>query len=107
MRRVAVVLTMLIAVVALAGPFPPPRVALVTDKTKCDWGPVISVDATKGQLVVNTPPGPLLFLVGTEVQVFDKNGTAVGGLARLTPNQKVRVYYVVEDGARAKEIDLE
>lgn len=107
MRRVTAVLTMLLAVVALAGPFPPPHVAQVTDKTKCDWGPVVSVDSAKGLLVVNTPPGPLTFNVGAEVQVFDKGGAAVGSLARLAPNQRVRVYYVVEDGARAKEIDLE
>ena len=106
MRRLAMVLTLGVAAVVVAAPFTP-RVTQVTDKTKCDWGPVISIDQANGLLVVNTPPGPLTFKVSAEVQVFDKGGAAIGGLARVAQNQKVRVYYVVEDGARAKEIDLE
>ncbi len=30
-----------------------------------------------------------------------------GGIARLQPNQKVRVYYLADERARAAEVDLE
>lgn len=107
----------MIAVAALAAltltaepaklPFPPPRLVVVTERTKCDMGTVLAVDAQKGVLRVTTPAGVVTYKVGPEVQVFEKDGKPAGGVARLQPSEKVRVYYVVDDGAKAGEVDLE
>ncbi len=88
-------------------PFPAPRLVTVTDRTKCDMGTVLSVEAQKGVLRVTTPAGVVTYRAGPEVQVFEKDGKPAGGIARLQPNEKVRVYYVVDDGAKAGEVDLE
>jgi hypothetical protein len=88
-------------------PFPPPRLVVVTERTKCDMGTVLSADAQKGVLRVTTPAGVVTYKAGPEAQVFEKDGKPAGGIARLQPNEKVRVYYVVDDGAKAGEIDLE
>jgi hypothetical protein len=88
-------------------PFPPPRLTAVTERTKCDMGTVLAVDPQRGLLRVTTPAGVVTYRAGPEVQVFEKDGKPGGGITRLQPAEKVRVYYVVEDGARASEVDLE
>ena len=88
-------------------PFPAPRIAVATDKTKCDTGTVLSVEPTGGVLRVTTPAGVVTYKLGPEVQVFEKDGKPAGGISRLQPNEKVRVYYLVDDGAKAAEVDLE
>lgn len=87
-------------------PFPPPRMVVVTEKTKCDMGTVLSVDAQKGILRATTPAGVITYQAAA-AQVFEKDGKPAGGIARLQPNEKIRVYYVVDDGAKAAEVDLE
>jgi hypothetical protein len=103
---------MILHAVLLAGllggnSFPPPRLTPVSDRLKCDYGKVLSVDPTKGELTVTTQAGAVVYRAGGEVQVFDKAGQPLGGVARLVPGQKVRVYYVVADGAIASEIAAE
>jgi len=88
-------------------PFPAPRAAPVTEKTKCDTGTVLAVSGEKGNLQVSTPAGVATYRAGGDVQVFDREGRPAGAVSRLVPGQKVRVYYVVEDGARALEVDVE
>lgn len=90
-----------------AQPFPPPRAAAATERTKCDAGAVLAVSAEKGTLQVSTPAGVVTYRAGPDVPVFDREGRPAGAAAGLAPGQKVRVYYVVEDGARALEVDLE
>ncbi|HEU4383913.1 MAG TPA: hypothetical protein VFR85_10505 [Anaeromyxobacteraceae bacterium] len=100
-----------LAALALAAdaslPYPAPRLLVPTERTKCDTGTVLAADGQKGVLRITTPAGVVTYKAGPETQVFEKDGKPAGGIARLQPNEKVRVYYVVEDGARAGEVDLE
>jgi hypothetical protein len=92
----------------LAGtPFPPPRLTPMSDRLKCDYGKVLSVDPAKGELVGMTPAGAVHYKVGPDVQVFDKAGQPIGGVAKLVAGQKIRVYYVVAEGAVVSEITVE
>jgi hypothetical protein len=98
-------LLLFLALTAL--PFPPPRALPVTDRTKCDWGPVSSVSAAGTELVIATPAGPVTYRAGPEVQVYGADGKVLGAVTVLKPGQNVRVYYVVENGAKAQEVDLQ
>jgi phage baseplate assembly protein gpV len=101
-------LPLLAAVVLSAGPslpFPAPRLAQVTERTKFDPGVVAGYDAARTELRVQCAAGMVVFKAGGDVQTFDKDGQpVVGGPARLVVGQKVRVWYVVDNGARAQEI---
>ncbi|HEY7725529.1 MAG TPA: hypothetical protein VH880_09350 [Anaeromyxobacteraceae bacterium] len=88
-------------------PYLPPRVAPATDKLKCDAGTVLTVSAEKHQFQSTTPAGVVTYRASNDVQVFDRAGKPAGAIARLRAGDKVRVYYLVEDGARALEVDLE
>jgi hypothetical protein len=95
------------ALLLAASPFPAPRLAAVTDRTKCDAGVVVSTEAERGELRVRTAAGLLTVKAGGDVQVFDAAGKPAGSPAGHQAGQKVRVWYVVEGGARAVEIALE
>jgi hypothetical protein len=95
------------ALLLAAQPFPAPRMAQVSDRTKCDAGAVVAVEATKGELRVRTTAGLVTFKVATDVQVFDAAGKPAGAATALQAGQKVRVWYVVDAGARAVEIAIE
>jgi hypothetical protein len=92
---------------AQALPFPAPRAVAVNDKTRCDYGTVLSIEATRGILRATTAAGVITYRAGPEVQVFAKDGKLQGSVSALAAGQKVRVYYVVNDGAWAQEVDLE
>jgi len=95
-----------VALTLSALPFPAPRAIAVTDRTKCDWGPVTSVAANGAELVISTPAGPVTYKIAPDVKVYGPEGKPVGSVVTLRPGQSVRVYYVVDNGARAQEIDL-
>jgi hypothetical protein len=97
----------LAALVLLATPFPPPKLAPVTDQLKCDTGLVVAADATLAQLRVNTPAGLVVYKAPGDTQVVGTDGKPAGTVKDLKPGQKVRVYYVVDDGAKVSEVDLE
>lgn len=97
----------LLASVLAGNPFPLPRLTPMSDRLKCDYGKVLSVDPAKGELSVMTPAGAVHYRAGSDVQVFDKAGSPLGGTSRLAVGQKVRVYYIVSDGAIASEIAVE
>ncbi len=88
-------------------PYPPPKLIQVTENTKCDMGTVLSVELQRNVMRGTTPAGVVTYKVGPEVQVFGKDGKPVGGLASVTVGAKYRAYYLVDDGARVLEIDLE
>lgn len=90
-----------------AAPFPPPKLAPQTDQLKCDSGQVVAVDASLGQLRVNTAAGLVVFKAPADTQIVGADGKPAGALSALTPGQKVRVYYVVDDGAKVAEVALE
>jgi len=97
----------LIAALMLAAPplpFPAPRLAQVTERTKFDPGTVLGYDAAKAELRVQCAAGVVTFKAGADVQVFDAAGQPLGSSAKLAAGQKVRVWYVVDNGARAQEI---
>jgi len=87
-------------------PFPPPKVAPVTDQLKCDWGTISSVDPPGGKLIVATAAGPVTFLVTPTVVVLGADGQPLASVSALKPGQRVRIYYVVDRGARPTEIDV-
>ncbi len=100
-------LALALALALSALPYPAPRLAPVSDKLKCDMGTVLTVDASRSLLRVTTPAGVVTYKAGADVQVFDRAGQPAGSPAKLAPGEKVRVYYLVEDGAKALEIDEE
>jgi hypothetical protein len=95
------------ALLVAALPFPAPRLVQVTDRTKYDPGTLVAVEAVKGEIQVRTAAGMVTFKVGPDVQVFDAAGKPIGAYTALQAGQKVRVWYVVDAGARAQEIALE
>jgi hypothetical protein len=99
---------LLMAVLLSAVPFPAPKMIQVTDRTKCDWGPIASITPNGQQLVLTTPAGPVTYNVGLEVQVFGADGKPLGAVTVLRAGQTVRIYYTVEaTGAKADEIDVQ
>ncbi len=97
---------LLLALVLAAQPFPAPRYASLTERTKCDTGTVLSVDGAHGLIRVTTAAGVVTYHAGADVQVLDRDGKAAGPASALAPGARVRIWYVVEDGARAVEIAL-
>jgi len=96
-----------------AEPFVPPKSPYIPAKTvpastnqKCDWGTVVAVDAALSQLRVKAPDGQVTFQVSAQAPVIGADGKSVGTVAGLNPGTKVRVYYVVDDGAKVQEVDL-
>jgi hypothetical protein len=88
-------------------PYPAPRLIQPTDRTKCDMGEILVVEPQKGELKMKTPAGVVTYKAGPDVQVFAKDGSPLGPIGKLAPGQKARIYYVVDDGARVAEIDLD
>lgn len=95
------------ALLLAAPPFPAPRLAPVTDRTKYDAGALVAVEAVRGELQVRAPGGLVTFKVGPDVQAFDAAGKPAGAATGLAAGQRVRVWYVVDGGARALEIAVE
>ncbi len=87
-------------------PFPAPKVAPMTDQLKCDWGTISSVDPQGGKLIVATAAGPVTFLVPPSVAVLGADGQPLPSVSALKPGQRVRIYYVIDHGARPTEIDV-
>ncbi len=97
----------LLALALSAQPFPPPRVPSALSSLKCDRAKVLLVDAGKGELKGTTTAGVVTYRISPDVQVFDAAGKLAGPASGLTRGAKIRVYYVLEDGAKVVEIDLE
>jgi len=101
----ALLAALLLAVAPL--PFPAPRGTQVTERTKFDPGTVLGYDAVKGELRIQCVAGVVTLKVAAEVPVFDAAGKPFGSAAMLAAGQKVRVWYLVDNGARAQEISVE
>jgi phage baseplate assembly protein gpV len=98
---------LLAALLLAAAPFPAPRLAPVTERTRFDPGTVLGYDAAKAELRVQSAAGVVTYKAGADVQVFDAAGQPIGSPAKLAAGQRVRVWYVVDNGARAQEIAVE
>lgn len=92
--------------IAAALPFPPPKAATVTDQLKCDWGTISSMDREGGKLIAATAAGPVTFLIDASLPVFGPDGQPLPSVSALKPGQRVRIYYVIDRGARTTEIDV-
>lgn len=79
--------------------FPPPKLVQVTGDLKCAWGTVKS--KISNAIIVETPAGPFTVQTG-DARVVNAEGKP----AAAEPGQNVRIYFVVKDGARAREIDV-
>jgi len=101
-------LSALALTVALAAlPYPAPRQLQPTKDTKCDWGSVLLVDAAKGELKATTAAGVVTFKLGADVNFLDRDGKPAGAATGVAQGTRVRVYYVLDDGAKVQEIDAE
>jgi phage baseplate assembly protein gpV len=103
----ALLAAFLLAVAPAPLPFPAPRTVQVTERTKFDPGTVIGFDAVKAELRIQCVAGVVTFKVAAEVPVFDAAGKPLASAAGLVAGQKVRVWYLVDNGARAQEISVE
>jgi hypothetical protein len=86
--------------------FPPPKLVPETPDMKCDWGSVTGLRRETSELVLGTDAGPFVLSVGPGVKVAGPDGKPLGSVMDLRAGQKVRAYYVVAGGAKAREIDV-
>lgn len=96
-----------IALLAPTPPFPPPRLLPPSPDLRCDFGAVDEHRAEKDELVLRTDAGALTLRVGDGVKVVDADGKPLASVADLRRGQRVRAYYVVQKGARLREVDVE
>ena len=96
------------AVAALAPtlPFPAPKLIGVAPELKCDWGPITEIKTDRTELVMKTDAGPFEVKLGSTVRVAGADGKALGSVIELRQGQSVRVYYLIDKGAKALEIDV-
>ena len=91
----------------LALPYPAPRLIQPTSATKCDRATVMMVDTAKGEMKGTTKAGVVTYKIGPDVQVFGKDGKPAGSPGKLAQGTQLLVYYVVDDGAKVLEIDVQ
>jgi hypothetical protein len=89
-----------------APPFPAPKLTAVTPETRCDWGPITDIKPDRTELVMRADAGPFEVKLVPGLKVAGADGKPLAGAADLRAGQRVRVYYVVDRGARAQEIDV-
>jgi len=87
-------------------PFPPPRIAVRSETLKCDTGTVIGAAPGRATLRVRTPAGAVAYRILPGAPVFDREGKAAT-VASLRAGERVRVYYLIDDGPWVVEIDLD
>lgn len=75
----------------------------VTPDTKVDTGTVRTVDPTHGVMICDMPDGQVTFDVN-QAQVFDDAGKPLGAASALHPGDKVRVFYLINNGAKVSEV---
>ena len=98
----------LLALALSALPYPAPRqIQANPPVTKCDRATVLLVDAAKGEMKGTTVAGVVTYKIGPEVQVLGRDGKPAGAWTALAQGTKLLVYYVVDDGAKVQEIDLQ
>ena len=98
----------LLALALSALPYPAPRQLQANPPvTKCDRATVLLVDAAKGEMKGTTVAGVVTYKIGPDVPVFGKDGKPAGSWTALAQGTKLLVYYVIDDGAKVQEIDLQ
>jgi len=98
--------SLLVALLLSSAPFPPPQRVAVTDALKCDWGTVVSESPGPSPTVtVRTADGPVVYQVTADTPALGPEGQQRGTALSLKPGTKVRVYFVIDNGARVTELD--
>jgi hypothetical protein len=97
-------LTLLTALAVTAAPYPEPLLIRDEPMLKYATGTVQSVDPSGTRLVLATSAGPL-FLFAGQAAVLDEDHRD-RQLRSVVVGRTVHVWYVVHDGAVAREIDL-
>lgn len=95
-----------VALLAPTPPFPAPKLIGISPELKCDWGPLTEIKNDRTEIVVRTDAGPFEVKLGPTVRVAGADGKALGTVLELHQGQGVRVYYLVDKGAKALEIDV-
>src|ERR1700684_1835688 len=96
----------LVAASLLSLAYPAPVHITPTDQTRCDWGTVSQVNAAESKLILSTSIGMITFLADPNGLVYGTDGAQAGTVAGLKNGQNVRVYFVVDNGAKVSEVDL-
>ena len=77
-----------------------------SDDIKHDQGTVRTVDAQRGLVICDLPDGPVTYDISA-AQLIDAEGKAAGVAANgLKTGDKVRITYVVNNGAKASEVRI-
>jgi hypothetical protein len=98
----------LVALLLVLAQFPPPQRVAVTEAMKCDWGTVVSVNPSEHPtMVVQSTAGPVVYQVSGDTPVLGADQKPHGTVAALKVGTRVRVYFVIGDGARVLEVDLQ
>ena len=95
-----------LALLAPTPPFPAPKFVPVTAEMRCDWGPIASLASDLATMVITTEAGPLTLKIGSDVKVGGTNEAPKRSLESLRVGEGVRVYYVVDGGAKLQEVDV-
>jgi hypothetical protein len=96
---------LLLSATALTTPaFPPPRLVPVTAQMVCAWGPIAG--RADSSIIVTTPAGPFTARISGGTKLVGLDGKELSGSEALRIGLNVRVYYEVDNGARAKEVDV-
>ena len=93
------------ALLALSLMLSAPALAQQTADTKYDIGSVRTVDATRGVMICDMPDGQVTYDV-SQAQVFDVEGKPQGAAASLHPGDKVRITYLINNGAKVSEVRI-
>ncbi len=96
-----------LALLGAVPPYPPPKVVPYSEALKSDSGSVVAIDSAISELRLNTPAGLVIYKVPPSFPVLDATGKSAGTVSGLRAGQRVRVYYVVENGAQIQELILE
>lgn len=97
-----------LALALSALPYPAPRqIQANPPVTKCDRATVLLVDAAKGEMKGTTVAGVVTYKIGPDVPVLGKDAKPAGPWTALAQGTRLLVYYVIDDGAKVQEIDLQ
>jgi hypothetical protein len=80
-----------------------PHSGSVAPDTKIDIGTVRTLDPAHGIMICDMPDGQVTYDV-TAAQVFDEAGKPLGAASALHPGDKVRVVYIIGNGAKVSEV---
>ena len=88
-----------------AWPLNRPSSKTASTETKVDIGVIRTLDAGRSSMICDMPDGQVTYDV-SQAQVFDVEGKPQGAAASLHPGDKVRITYVINNGAKVSEVRI-